>query len=175
MAKYNLIIFHVPRRQQLSDFLTIRNMMAGRAPDIDVHVIPTAIPIPADFCRQAAERPTLIFSPMPLRLDPKFRGARLITCDRKKSEEVEMLTRAGFPVPDTRTITQDLALDETAWGLSAWSSPMSATGAAASGWCAPGMFAGATRFPCPRMIPGTAGTCWLSAIFIPGLTPSAIG
>ena len=104
MAKYNLIIFHVPRRQQLSDFLTIRNMMAGRAPDIDVHVIPTAIPIPADFCRQAAERPTLIFSPMPLRLDPKFRGARLITCDRKKSEEVEMLTRAGFPVPDTRTI-----------------------------------------------------------------------
>ncbi|TMJ41326.1 MAG: hypothetical protein E6G89_06755 [Alphaproteobacteria bacterium] len=53
---------------------------------------------------------------MPLRLDPKFRGARLITCDRKKSEEVEMLTRAGFPVPDTRTITQDLALDETAWG-----------------------------------------------------------
>lgn len=116
MARYNLIIFQVPRRQQISDFMTIRNMMAGRAPDIEVHIISPAIPIPADFWRQAAERPTLIFSPMPLRLDPKFRGARLVSSNREKLEEVEMLQRAGFPVPDTRKITQDLKLDEAAWG-----------------------------------------------------------
>ena len=79
MAKYNLIIFHVPRRQQLSDFLTIRNMMVGRAPDIDVHIISTAVPIPEDFLSKAAERPSLLFSPMPVRFDPKFRGARLIS------------------------------------------------------------------------------------------------
>jgi hypothetical protein len=116
MAQYNLIIFQVPHRQQISDFLTVRNMMAGRAPDIEVHIISTAIPIPADFWRKAAERPTLIFSPMPLRIDPNIRGAWLICSNRKKSEEIEMLKRAGFPVPDTKMITQGLVLDEAVWG-----------------------------------------------------------
>ena len=116
MAKYNLLIFHVPRRQQISDFLTIRNMMAGRAPDIDVHIISPAVPIPPDFWRRAGELPTLIFSPMPISIDPKLRGARLISPTHRKSDEVEMLQDAGFPVPDTRKITQDLVLDEAAWG-----------------------------------------------------------
>ena len=70
MTKYNLLICHVPRRQQISDFLTIRNIMVGRAPDIDVHIISPAIPLPADFWRRAGERPTLIFSPMPVHWAP---------------------------------------------------------------------------------------------------------
>lgn len=116
MARYNLIIFQVPRRQHISDFMTIQNILAGRAPDIDVHIISPTIPIPADFWRRAGERPSLIFSPMPLRIDPNIRGARLTTADRTKSEEIEMLKAAGFPVPDTRMITRDLVLDEAAWG-----------------------------------------------------------
>jgi hypothetical protein len=116
MAKYNLIIFHVPRRQQISDFMTIRNMMAGRAPDIDVHIISPVVQIPAGFWRQVGERPSLIFSPMPVKIDARLRGMRLISPTHSKSEEVEMMTRAGIPVPDTRKITKDLVLDEAAWG-----------------------------------------------------------
>jgi len=116
MAGYNLIILQVPGRQQVSDFMTIRNMMAGRAADIEVHIISTAVPVPPEFWRRVAERPTLIFSAMPIRLDSQYRGARLIPSDRAKLEEIEMLQRAGFPVPDTRKITQDLVLDEAAWG-----------------------------------------------------------
>lgn len=42
---YNLILRHVPDRQSVSDYMTIKNMMVGRAPDIDVHVVTIASPV----------------------------------------------------------------------------------------------------------------------------------
>lgn len=116
MPAYNLIIIQVPKRQQLSDFLTIRNMMYGRATDIDVHVLSVAEPPPAGFWPKMAERPSLIFSPIPVPLDPRLRGARLMAAKIPKSEELRRLRIAGLPVPETLPITPDLRLDAGKWG-----------------------------------------------------------
>lgn len=116
MAGYNLIIIHVPGRQQISDFHTIRDRMRDRAPDIEVHVVSVATPVPPGFWRRMAERPSVIFSPMPIPLHPRLRGARLLTVDTRKSDEIRMLTEAGFPVPETRLIVPDLTLDAARWG-----------------------------------------------------------
>lgn len=116
MLAYNLIIIQVPKRQQISDFHTIRNMMYGRATDIDVHVLSVAEAPPAGFWQKMAERPSLIFSPIPVPLDPRLRGARLMAARIPKSEELRRLRIAGLPVPETLPITPDLRLDAAAWG-----------------------------------------------------------
>ncbi len=116
MPAYNLIIIQVPKRQQISDFLTIRNMMYGRATDIDVHVLSVAEPPPSGFWQKMAERPSLIFSPIPVPLDPRLRGARLMAANIPKSEELRRLRIAGLPVPETLPITPDLRLDAGKWG-----------------------------------------------------------
>ncbi len=63
MAKYNLIFLHGPGLQSLSDFETVQNNMAVRAPDIEVHILSSGIPWPTHFWHVAAQRPTLIFCP----------------------------------------------------------------------------------------------------------------
>src|SRR5688572_11151893 len=120
-AQCNLIIFHVPPHQQVSDFETIRNMMAPQAPDIEVHIVTAVEGIPeqfwqGSFWRRAATRPTILFSPFSIRVPEWIRGARLISTPVSKFMEVRLLTNAGFPVPETRLITPDLLLDETLWG-----------------------------------------------------------
>jgi len=116
MSNYNLIIFHTPTAEHISDFLTIRNMMAGRAPDIDVHIISRDTTIPPDFWTRAAELPTLIFSPLPIKLDPSIRGARMMSKYLPKLEELELFAKAGFPVPRTKKIMPETVLDESEWG-----------------------------------------------------------
>ncbi len=116
MAKFNLIIIHVPGRQQLSDFVAIRKMMARRARDIEVRIISTGDRLSEGFWREAAERPTAIFSPMPVSLNPNIRGARLTANPVRKSREIEMLSLSGFPVPRTEVIVPGTVLDEAVWG-----------------------------------------------------------
>lgn len=116
MQQYNLVIFHTPRAQHISDYLTIRNMMFGRAPDIDVHIVSGDTALPADFWLRAAERPSLLFSPLPIEIDPAARGARVVSPSLSKLKEIELLANAGFPVPRTASITPDTVLDEELWG-----------------------------------------------------------
>ena len=114
---YNLILYHMPKRLGISDFMTIRNIMVGRAPDIDVHILSAEELVPAEFWQRVATRPTLIFSPSNrARIDVSARGARLISIDLKKLEEIEVLASAGIAVPETRLITPETLLDETEWG-----------------------------------------------------------
>lgn len=116
MTHYNLIIIHVPGRQQRADFDSIRNMMYGPADDIDVFILTADQPVPPDFWGRMAERPSLIFSAMPIRLDPKQRGARAMPPEIARSEEIRLVAEAGFAVPSTRALTPDLSLDEVDWG-----------------------------------------------------------
>jgi hypothetical protein len=116
MPKFNLIIFHVPKRQRLSDFTTIRALLSLRASDIEVHIVSQDKLLPPDFWRKAAARPTVLFSPMPVPLDPQVRGFRLLAKRFSKFEEAQMLAEAGFPVPLTRKILPDTVLDEGVWG-----------------------------------------------------------
>jgi hypothetical protein len=115
---FNLLICHVPGRQDVSDFHTIRNIMNGRAPDIDVHILSVGAKVPTGFWRTMAMRPTLIFSPMPVQLPAHANGARLVQEGMSKLEEVEQLASAGIPVPETRLITPDFTIEEATWGPS---------------------------------------------------------
>lgn len=116
MYKYNLILFHVPKRQGISDFLTVKNIMVGRAPDIQVHVI-SAAPVPDSFWQVAAARPTLLFSPVALHsLDTRIRGTRMVSETVTKLEELARIAATGAPVPETHLITKTLRLDEAQWG-----------------------------------------------------------
>ena len=118
MAKFNLVIIHTPERQRVSDFTTIREILKQKAPDIDVHIFSPEIPVPKGFWRNAAARPTVLFSPMPgpKDLDPRIRGQRLFAKRLSKFDEAHFLARAGFPVPLTQKILPDTVLDERVWG-----------------------------------------------------------
>jgi predicted ATP-grasp superfamily ATP-dependent carboligase len=116
MTKFNLVIFHTPKHQLLSDFTTIRGILSRKAPDIAVHVISSEVPVPKGFWREAAALPTLLFSPMPFDLDPRVRGARVFVKTIGKFEEARMLAEAGFPVPLTQKILRGTTLDERIWG-----------------------------------------------------------
>lgn len=116
-AKYNLIILHMPGLQSRSDFETVQTNMAVRAPDIEVHILSAGTEVPANFWQEAAQRPSLIFSPQAIRIPPlRVRGARLVCNALNKLEEIEVLKRAGAPVPETVLIQPDTQLDEAHWG-----------------------------------------------------------
>jgi hypothetical protein len=116
--KYNLVLCHVPRGQGISDFMTIRHMLAGRAPEIRVQIVSSGPePAPDKFWQAAAARPTLIFSPVAIpELGPGIRGTRLISQSVTKLEERELIVSTGARVPDTRLVTKDLRLDAAQWG-----------------------------------------------------------
>ena len=118
MHKYNLILCHVPRGQDISDFMTIRHMMAGRAPEIRVQIVSSGpVPAPDKFWQMAAARPTVIFSPVAIpELGPRVRGTRLISQSVTKLEEIGLIAGTGAPVPETRLITKGLKLDAAQWG-----------------------------------------------------------
>ncbi|MGE3874510.1 MAG: hypothetical protein AB7F74_16305 [Parvibaculaceae bacterium] len=116
MYSHNLVIIHVPKEQAIADFLSIRNIMAGRAPDIKVHVVSVAKLPPREFWRTTETRPTLIFSPHDISLDASIKGARLISTRLPKTREAELLASAGADVPEMRLIMPETRLDEDQWG-----------------------------------------------------------
>lgn len=116
MDRYNLVVLHTPGRQQISDFITVRNMMLGAAPDIDMHILSEGAAMPEDLWRRLADRPTLVFAPVHVSLDSVKRGCKLVGTRLSKLKEAELLTAAGIPVPLTKAVTPGIVLDEALWG-----------------------------------------------------------
>jgi len=114
MSKYNLILFHIP--QCISDFWTVKNMMAGQAPDIEVHCIARGDTVAPDFWSRVGERPTLLFSPLKIPASQGVRGTRMDNTLIGKLAEMEMLAKAGVPIPPAEKIVPDTMLDESEWG-----------------------------------------------------------
>jgi hypothetical protein len=112
----NLIIIHVPGRQEVSDFVAVKKKMAVRAPDIAVYIVTADTPVPHGFWNKMAELPTVIFSPMPVAIPPPVRGARLIVKPTPKFKEFQLLANAGFAVPRTQAITAEAVFEELVWG-----------------------------------------------------------
>lgn len=116
MTRYNLIILHVPRAHHVADFLTVRNMMYGKAPDIEVIIATQDAQLPNDFWQKASERPTLLFSPMPMKHNPLVRGRLLMGRNLTKAKQAEMFFSAGLAIPMTTRLLPDTRLDEQKWG-----------------------------------------------------------
>jgi len=112
---YNLVLMHMPGFQHIGDFLTVRNMMIGIAPEIRIFIasaIDGTIQLPNGALETINSLPTLIFSPVPLDLPDQFRGTRLIAQSKTKMEEYELLARENLPFPKSKYISTLADLDD---------------------------------------------------------------
>jgi hypothetical protein len=111
----NLVLVHSATLQARSDFETIKAKLAERAPDIEVFIANNRARNSVTR-KQAARRPSLIFSPVALvdfkPLRGKVYAGRVLT----KMEEYQRLAGAGLPVPETVMLRPDTRLDPQSWG-----------------------------------------------------------
>jgi hypothetical protein len=111
----NLVIVHTPGLQALSDFTTIKSLIAERAPEIEVFILTNRMRHSVTR-KWAAGRRTLVFSPVPIERFSPLRG-KVYACRRLgKLEEIRRLADAGLPVPDTALVEPDTRLDPRRWG-----------------------------------------------------------
>ena len=117
MAGYerNLVLVHTQNLQARSDFETIREKLAERATEIEVFIVNNDIPNSVTR-REAARRPAVVFSPVPLRQFVPQRGRVYAGCVYSKMEQVERLAAAARRVPEAVMITPATRLDEKVWG-----------------------------------------------------------
>jgi hypothetical protein len=111
----NLVLVHSAGWQDVADFHAIKLRVEKTAPDIEVFV--ASNDIRSSLTRKrAAERPTLVFSPIRLLA---FRPARgKVYAGRHMSKLIEMrrLADAGIPVPKFEAIRPDTKLLEADYG-----------------------------------------------------------
>ena len=106
--EYNLVLMHLPNFQHIGDFLTVRNMMLGIAPEIRILVasqIDGTVRLPNTALETINSLPTLIFAPTPLDLPDQFRGTRMIAQSRTKMGEYELLAQENLPFPKSKHIS----------------------------------------------------------------------
>jgi hypothetical protein len=114
-AERNLVLVHTEQLQARSDFETIQKLLDDRAPDIEVFIVNNKIPNSVSR-RAAAFRPTLVFSPVPLRAFKPKRGTIYAGRNLRKADELRMMGEAGFAVPKTTFIERNTTLDPDEWG-----------------------------------------------------------
>ncbi len=111
----NLVLVHTRPFQARSDLETIKAKMAERAPDIEVFIVDNSQPQSVTR-RQAARRPSLVFSSVPLERFRPMRGKVYAAKHLTKWEEYKRLTSAGLPVPLAVMLEPGTRLDPEAWG-----------------------------------------------------------
>jgi hypothetical protein len=111
----NLVLVHTPKLQGREDFEAIRATLAERAPDIEVFIVLNNIPN-STTTRQAALRPTLIFSPVPLRSFAPRRGKVLAGQSLGKWAEIERMAAGGISVPRSVLLQPGMTFDPAEWG-----------------------------------------------------------
>jgi hypothetical protein len=111
----NLIIVHTPKLQERSDFEAIAEMIADRAPDIEVFIVENGTRQSLTR-KRAASRPTLVFSPIRLREFSPLRGKVHTGRYHPKTEEIARLVAAGINVPEAVPVEPETRLDPATWG-----------------------------------------------------------
>ncbi|CAM5766116.1 hypothetical protein LMIY3S_01712 [Labrys miyagiensis] len=111
----NLILVHSHGWQDIADFEAIRAYVEDIAPDIEVFIVSNAARS-STTRRKAAQRPSLVFSPLRL-LDFRPERGRIYE-GRVMSKFVEMdrLQAGGLPVPAYEEIRPDTALSPETYG-----------------------------------------------------------
>lgn len=112
---HNLILVHRKGTLDIADFLEIRDHIHESAPDIEVFIADNEAPCSVTR-RQAARRPTLIFSPTSLETFRPSRGRIYQGRAMPKIEQVERLMAAGLPIPKSALLVPGTRLDPAEWG-----------------------------------------------------------
>jgi hypothetical protein len=114
-ARRHLILAYRPGWQSVEDL----NEIAGHVRDIDptirTFIVPNTSPN-AVTRRQAAERPTLVYSAGIIPTFRPLRGKVYQGNPMPKAAEVSLMASRGVPVPRTALLTPDLMLDPAEWG-----------------------------------------------------------
>ena len=113
--EWHLVIVRQPGWQSAEDWDRIASHVRDIDPRIAVFLVRRDV-IHSYARRQAAGRPTLVFSPGPLEAFRPLRGRVYEGRPIAKLEQVERLAAAGVPVPRTAMLTPDLVLDPAVWG-----------------------------------------------------------
>jgi hypothetical protein len=115
VATRNLVLVNRPGSQDVADFIRIRELIGERAPDIETFIARWDHPGSVTR-RQAARRPSLVFSPTPLSSFLPMSGK--IYCGRNisKLEQARRLQSAGIATPETVPYGSDTELDLSKWG-----------------------------------------------------------
>jgi hypothetical protein len=80
-------------------------MMSGQAPDISVHILSRGAKIPQDFFDLISENPTLVFSPMPIKIKKLKRGKVICPPNNiSKWNEMEILHKKNIPSPKSMLV-----------------------------------------------------------------------
>jgi hypothetical protein len=111
----NLLIVHTPLGQGLSDWLSVKQQIDEKAPDIEVKIATNGARNSVTR-RWQESRPSLVFSPHELIEYRPNKGRVYAGQQFSKLEQIELLSRQGLPVPDTATLTRDLVVDPAQWG-----------------------------------------------------------
>src|SRR6516225_4169977 len=113
--EWHLVIVRQPGWQSAADWDRIASHVRDIDPRIAVFLVRRDV-IHSYARRQAAGRPTLVFSPGPLEAFRPLRGRVYEGRPIAKLEQVERLAAAGVPVPRTAMLKPDLVLDPAVWG-----------------------------------------------------------
>jgi len=111
----HLVLVHTFGDQEVEDFQDIARRVRQFAPDIEVFIAENDLPCSVTR-RQAAKRPTLIFSPGKLLEFRPMRGKIYAGSPIPKLEQIARFKAAGVPVPESVEITPDLVLPEDVFG-----------------------------------------------------------
>lgn len=114
-VEQHLILVHTPGDQDIRDFQDIGRRVAELAPDIGAFIARNDLPCSVTR-RQAATRPTLIFSPGRLLQFRPVRGKIYAGSPIPKLEQVARFKAAGVPTPESIEITPEIALPEAVFG-----------------------------------------------------------
>src|SRR3954468_8168784 len=109
-ARRNLVLVHEPDIQDFSDLEAIGGEVRALAPDIEVFIASNQIRS-STTRKQAARRPTLIFSPTELRQFQPQRGKIYAGLLLTKDVQLNRLAQSGVRVPDFAVLTGDFFVD----------------------------------------------------------------
>ena len=113
--EWHLVIVRQPGWQSAADWDRIASHVRDIDPRIAVFLVRRDV-IHSYARRQAAGRPTLVFSPGPLEAFRPLRGRVYEGRPIAKLEQIERPTAAAVRVPRTAMLTPDLVLDPAVWG-----------------------------------------------------------
>ena len=111
----NLLILHTATHQDSADWVTVKQKIETRAPDIDVRVGSNDQPSP-ELCRWQVTRPSLVFSPFRLIAYRPPGGTIYAGREIGKIAEWRRMVDSGLPVPQTIRLVPELCLKPEAWG-----------------------------------------------------------